>query len=157
MMTTDEIGTRTVLVVDDDPEIREIVCMALRCEGYIAEAAANGEDAIMRIHEIGPPALILLDLSMPVMGGAAFCERQHHDPHLSAIPVVVLSGEQDGREQSARMGADGFLGKPVDLDALLDVIGHYCVPSLSAALPAANRSAPSVARQARWGSGPACR
>ncbi len=66
---------------------------------------------------------------MPVMDGAEFYERQHRDPRLSVVPVVVLSGEVDGREQSARMGADGFLGKPVDLDDLLDVIGHYCARS----------------------------
>ncbi len=106
-----------VLVVDDDPDILDAICDILEGEGYRVSRARHGLEALDRVEE-ELPSIILLDLMMPVMDGLAFSQalRQRRTQH--RIPIVVISA--DGNPQkAAAVGAQGYLAKPFDIDALL--------------------------------------
>lgn len=108
-----------VLLVDDDDGIRDALSLLLSDEGIRHRAAVNGREALDLLQVAGePPALILLDVMMPVMDGFAFRRAQRADPRLADIPVLVLSaGLLDDRVQA--LEADGYLQKPLELDTLL--------------------------------------
>jgi CheY-like chemotaxis protein len=118
-----------VLVVDDDVEIREVLVEILEDNGYETAAAANGREALRKLHEEAPPSLILLDLMMPVMDGRAFREEQLRTPALADIPVVVVSAYRDLEAQSAGMEVKAHLSKPLEIDELLRVTRQYCYRS----------------------------
>ena len=106
-----------VLVVDDDPDILDAICEILAGEGYRVARARHGLEALQRVEE-ERPALILLDLMMPVMDGLAFAHAVRQTPRGGDLPIVVISA--DGHAQKAfSVGARGFLAKPFDIDSLL--------------------------------------
>ncbi len=106
-----------VLVVDDDPDILEAICDILDGEGYRVARARHGVEALERVAEERPD-IILLDLMMPVMDGMAFAQALHQRQPEDHIPIVVISA--DGNPQkAASVGAEGFLAKPFDIEALL--------------------------------------
>jgi CheY-like chemotaxis protein len=116
-----------ILVVDDDPDIRETIVEILEDSGHRAIAAANGNEALARLREEGdPPCLILLDLMMPIMDGRAFRQAQLADPTLAPIPVIVLSAFRDTAETARQLAAAGHLTKPVTLDALMNLVDTFC-------------------------------
>jgi CheY-like chemotaxis protein len=119
--------SRVVLVVDDDPSIRESLVDLLDEEGYRVETAANGSEALEKLRERAAPrpCLILLDLMMPVMNGQQFYAEQQRDPALASIPTVVVTADDKGGATAGRLGAP-FLAKPVRLDTLLEVIAKHC-------------------------------
>jgi CheY-like chemotaxis protein len=109
----------SVLVIEDDFDLRDALVPILEYEGHRVVSAANGREALDRLHAMSPPSVILLDLMMPVMNGEDFRAEQLRDPRLAAIPVVVVSAHQKAEEQAARMGAIGCLKKPFDVEDLL--------------------------------------
>jgi two-component system, chemotaxis family, chemotaxis protein CheY len=111
-----------VLVIDDDPDIREIVSLVLESVGYLALAAKDGEDALRILRAGVPVKLILLDMMMPGMDGWRFRECQRRDPQLEAIPLIVLTGDGRAADKAEQIDAVGFLRKPVDLPELLEVV-----------------------------------
>jgi CheY-like chemotaxis protein len=117
---------RTILIVDDDRDIREVTADALEAEGYLTATAGDGRAALawLRVHH-SQPCLVLLDLMMPDMDAAAFRE-QLRDPVLSDIAVVVFSADAGVAEKARSMGAVGYLKKPVGLLELLDVVRAVC-------------------------------
>jgi CheY-like chemotaxis protein len=118
---------KTVLVVDDDRDIREVVTDALQAEGYDVVTANDGRAAIDWLRGAGAaPGLILLDLMMPGMDGAQFRAEQQRDPVLGAIPVVVLSADATLGAKAKSLGVAGHLKKPVPLEALLDTVRVHC-------------------------------
>jgi CheY-like chemotaxis protein len=118
--------TEAVLVVEDNPDARETLLLALEQEGYPAVGAANGREALHYLGECPPPCLILLDLSMPVMDGWEFRKRQLQEPEWAAIPVVVLSALANHTERAAELGPVERLVKPVNFDTLLEKIQQLC-------------------------------
>jgi CheY-like chemotaxis protein len=117
----------TILIVDDDIDIREAMCMVLEHGGYRTIAAANGAEAL-RVLDGGPTIdLILLDMMMPVMDGWAFRTAQAQGPAFASIPVVVLTGDGRAAAKAAAISAAGYLKKPLDLDDLLDVVARHCL------------------------------
>jgi CheY-like chemotaxis protein len=115
----------TVMVVEDDALIREMVIEFLGGEGFTAIGAENGEEALQHLRkEHLQPALILLDLMMPVMNGWQFRIEQLRDPSLAGIPVVVMSAT-DGEG----LPAEGHVGKPFHIEALLDTVSRLTAPS----------------------------
>jgi CheY-like chemotaxis protein len=110
----------SVLVVDDESDIREAVAEVLADEGYMVHGAGDGAEALRKARAVHPD-IVLLDLMMPGMNGWEFRAAQKCDPELSDIPVVVLSAL--GRV--AGMDAAGFIQKPFDLDELLDAVREY--------------------------------
>jgi CheY-like chemotaxis protein len=109
---------RGVLVVDDDPTIRELVSVLLECEGYQVRTATNGREALDTL-EHWQPHLIMLDMLMPVMDGAAFLEAQQARPRLRHIPVIVMSASFKLKDEHERSAASALLPKPFRLDDLL--------------------------------------
>ncbi|HET9595586.1 MAG TPA: response regulator [Anaeromyxobacteraceae bacterium] len=107
--------TARVLVVEDDPDIREALEEALASEGYEVALATDGAHALRVAHETLPD-LILLDLMMPVMNGWAFRAAQRADPALAGIPVIVVSAVDSDR--IAEVEADGYVCKPFTLQEL---------------------------------------
>jgi CheY-like chemotaxis protein len=117
----------TVMVVEDDIGIRELVIEILCGEGFTAVGAGNGKEALQHLRQKHfQPALILLDLMMPVMNGWQFRIEQLRDPSLAEIPVVVMSGADDGG-----VPAEGHVGKPFEIDVLVETVSRF-VPSSSA-------------------------
>jgi CheY-like chemotaxis protein len=112
-----------ILVVDDDTSIRSFVEMALDSEGYAVSTATNGAQALEVTGNVSPD-LILLDMRMPVMDGWTFAKnyRQRAGPH---APIVVITAATDAGQRAAEIDADGYLGKPFDLDDLLGLVSKY--------------------------------
>ena len=115
-----------VLVVEDTRDTRESLVMLLRGEGFGADGVANGLDALRELRAGYDACLILLDLWMPVMDGWQFRFEQRRDPTLADIPVVVLTATVNPEEEARRVGAVGGMQKPLDLSALLELVGKYC-------------------------------
>jgi two-component system, chemotaxis family, chemotaxis protein CheY len=112
----------TVLVIDDDRDVRELLSEILRTEGYAPAAASNGSEALALLDRLElPPTAIVLDLMMPVMDGWEFLAHKGRDPRLSAIPVIVISASGRGVDG----GASLQLEKPFEIDALVRAI-HRC-------------------------------
>ena len=118
--------SRTVLVVDDDGDIRDALCLVLEHNGYRALSAANGQEALSRLRSDGEVDLILLDMMMPVMDGWGFRMSQPEGPAFVKIPVVVLTGDGRASSKAAAIGAVGYLKKPLDLGDLLAVVARHC-------------------------------
>src|SRR5262249_22655081 len=109
-----------VLVVDDDPFIRDVVAQLLESEGYTTAEAANGLEALsMATDPAAPPSLILLDLMMPIMDGWEFARQLHTRQPAHPIPIVVLSAARLPPDRLRVIGAEAVLAKPFDVDELL--------------------------------------
>jgi len=116
---------RAILVVDDDADIRMSLEDALQEAGFSVATAGNGQEALRVLRTCQDRIdLILLDLMMPVMNGWQFRREQQQDPHLSVIPVVVLSAGNHVAEAAASLGAATFLRKPIGMDALLRAVAQ---------------------------------
>lgn len=126
-MLSDKTGEerQTLLVVDDDEDLLEIVREVIEEEGFRVLTAADG-DAAFRLLEVENPCLILLDLKMPGMDGQEFRRRQLEHPRFAAIPVVGFSGVSDGEVAAERLALSAYLRKPVNLHHLLETVAHYC-------------------------------
>jgi excisionase family DNA binding protein len=110
-----------VLVVDDNPNVREVVRVNLEMEGYSVREAANAEEGLAAVEDDAPD-LILLDVMMPQVDGWEMLRRVQERHGVGSIPVVMFSGQLEGtlgREAEER-GAQGFVGKPFDLRALIE-------------------------------------
>lgn len=111
-----------VLIVEDDLDVREVLAQILDGAGYGVCAARNGEEALAHLRRGPLPAVILLNLMMPIMNGWAFRDELDRDPVLAAIPVVLLSGVPDLEKQAERLRAVAALPKPVLVVALLGLL-----------------------------------
>jgi excisionase family DNA binding protein len=110
-----------VLVVDDDPGVRQVVRANLEAEGYAVREAGSADEGLASLEE-EPPDLLLLDVMMPEVDGWEMLRRVQERYGVGAIPVLVFSGTVEERtvaDATAR-GARGFLGKPFDLQQLID-------------------------------------
>jgi CheY-like chemotaxis protein len=116
----------SILIVEDDSDLREALSEVLRDEGYSVAMAADGREALDRLRRHLRPSLILLDLTMPVMNGWQFRAEQRQDPALSGIPVVVLSAGDHLAEQMIPLGIADYVRKPIELSRLLRLIERYC-------------------------------
>jgi len=111
----------SVLVVDDDGGMRELVRLQLEREGYAVQEAASAEEGLAAI-ESRKPELILLDVMMPHVDGWEMLRQIQERYGVGSIPVLMFSGQVDGtgERQAASSGASGFVGKGFDLDELVD-------------------------------------
>ena len=107
----------TVLVVDDDPNIRSVISRGLRFEGYDIQSAADGREAL-QVARTHPPDLILLDVMLPGMDGLEICRRLRRG---TDAPILMLTARDAVPERIAGLdsGADDYLVKPFDFDELL--------------------------------------
>lgn len=149
---------RKILVVDDDPDLRDLLTLGLTQAGYSVITAANGRDALDQARS--GPDLIVLDLVLPEMDGFTVCHSLKRNRETAAIPVLLLTGltSQLTRFAGLESGANEFLTKPVTLDELLakirGMLGGGAVPPPSAEVrPRELKRRPAPARPAAR---PAC-
>lgn len=140
----------SVLLVDDDPDVRELLGEFLVEQGFVVHPARDGRHALQLLSHMDAPDVILLDYKMPVMNGSQFLARRRWNPRLRTIPVVILSAWN--REWAgARHDAMEVLSKPVDLDRLLELVKRVCAGAPSTRMPARRADAFSAPPQRRRG------
>jgi CheY-like chemotaxis protein len=113
-------AAKRILVIEDDPDVRSAVADALREAGLLVDVAKDGFEGIEQLTTPSPPAVILLDLRMPRMGGEELLRRVRSDPRLEEIPVITMTGGPDLGVKGSELLA--HLRKPFDLDDLLQVV-----------------------------------
>ena len=111
----------SVLIVEDDPSVRDVLQVVLDSEGYEVVLAADGFEALDRLDE-GLPDLVLLDLMLPRLDGASVVAELERRGLWPGIPIVVLSAATQADRWAARIRADGFIPKPFDIEILLDEV-----------------------------------
>lgn len=114
----------SILVIDDDPAILGFLRVALKGAGYSVETARNGSEGLHQVSAYRPD-LILLDMNMPVMDGWEFCKQMRGRDDSAAVPIVVMTAGQDVKGRVREVGAQGYLGKPFDLNDMLDEIQKH--------------------------------
>ena len=103
-----------VLVVDDHPEIRDLMVKILERRGYRVSTASDGHDALTQF-ALARPDLVIIDLSMPGLNGYQLCRLIRG---ISSVPVLIMSAQKGVEEKAYEMGADAFVSKPFDMEAL---------------------------------------
>jgi CheY-like chemotaxis protein len=113
-----------ILVVDDDPDIRESLREVLEDEGYDVACVGNGREALDYLKSSQPrPCVILLDLMMPVMDGWQFRREQKQDSAIADIPLVVITATG---KRPVLIDAAELVMKPLDLNRLFEAVARYC-------------------------------
>jgi two-component system, OmpR family, alkaline phosphatase synthesis response regulator PhoP len=109
-----------ILIVEDDPDIADLVARYLDKAGFVTERAANGRDALA-IMAAKPPELMVLDLMLPHVDGLEVCRQARANPHTAAIPIIMLTAraEESERIVGLELGADDYLAKPFSPNELV--------------------------------------
>lgn len=115
---------RSILLVEDDEIVRRAIQMVLEWEGYQVECAGNGQEALDALRGGSRPALILLDVMMPVLDGEQFRQEQLRDPRFADIPVIVVSAASFADAVSAAH----HIHKPFEVQELLAAIHEQVAP-----------------------------
>jgi len=114
-----------ILLIDDNISIRESLVWIMEQQGCAIITANNGQEALEMLHSGMNPAIIFLDLMMPIMDGYLFRQLQNANPLLSTIPTVIISAS--GHENKITLlPNEQFLQKPFDILKLLEIIKKYC-------------------------------
>lgn len=114
--------SRKILVIEDDNDIRRNMKVLLESEGYEVEVAANGKEGLQVLDgATALPALIILDLMMPVMDGFEFRHEQQRSSKYAKIPVVIMTADGHVREKQTKLQAEAGIPKPPDIDLVLRV------------------------------------
>ncbi len=114
---------RLVLLVDDEPNIRETISFILEMEGFVVRTAVNGREGLAKIRELRP-RVVLLDAMMPEMDGFEVCRRVREDADLSSTTIIMLTamGQKADRERAQAVGVDHYLTKPFDDEEVLGLL-----------------------------------
>ena len=119
----------SILIVDDEEEIRRLLTLFLEYCGYQTISVTNGAEALTLLRHSAPlPELILSDWMMPVMDGETFRQAQQEHPQLAPIPVVALSAAADLFADAPAFRPDAYLPKPFDFAQLLILVEQFCTP-----------------------------
>jgi CheY-like chemotaxis protein len=121
-----------ILIVDDNPQNLKLAKVILAAEGYEVKTAIDAEDAL-RILESFTPRLILMDLQLPRMDGLELTRRLKADPARREIIVIALTAYamKGDDEKAFAAGCDGYISKPIDIDALPRVVAEYLARRVS--------------------------
>ena len=117
----------SVLIVDDDPQIRATVAAILSLEGYPIRTASDGQEALAEVVR-ECPNVVLLDMRMPVLDGWGFAEAVA--AWRSELKIVVMTAATNARTWAEQIAADGYIAKPFDIDRLLSEVHRLC-PTVS--------------------------
>ena len=121
MMAMAADSSKTVLVVDDDPSVADLIAALLESEGYYPILAKDGDQALQTAYEVKPDA-ITLDLDMPGLDGRGMLRRLRADAATREVPVVVVSANSDILSHQERGQVVHTLGKPFLLPELVDAV-----------------------------------
>jgi CheY-like chemotaxis protein len=113
-----------ILIVEDDPAVREFLEFLLAENGYETTSARNGRDALIQM-AARKPSVVLLDLNMPIMDGWEFRRHQLDDPRQSGVPVVAVTGHYDPHDVERTLGVK-CVTKPVQADQVLAEVQEAC-------------------------------
>ncbi len=116
----------TILIVDDEGPIRSFLAMLLEDAGHHTQQAINGAQALQLIEVGERPDLVISDVMMPVLNGTELCRRLKGSPQTRPIPVILISAA--GPRAAEGAGADAFIAKPFDLDAMEALIEKWLPP-----------------------------
>ena len=115
---------KIILVIEDQPEIRKLICMTMDYDGFEVHEAENGDSGLRMVKALRPN-IVLLDVMMPgQLDGIQVCERIRADPEIAHIPVVLLTarGQQSDLEAGRRAGCDAYLTKPFSPLQLIETV-----------------------------------
>jgi len=115
---------KTILVVEDDPDMRELIATHLQTAGYAVRTAANGLHAAAACVAVKPD-LIISDVHMPRMGGFDMIKILKSEDEMKDIPVIFLTVDEGKRGRGSELGAVAYLTKPVQVDELLKVVRKH--------------------------------
>ena len=112
-----------ILVVDDDPDLLNLVCLSLKEAGFSVGMATNGLDALKKARS-ELPDLIVMDLILPEMDGFTVCEKLRGNPATASVPIIILTGMtgQMGRFNGLESGANDYVIKPFELNQLVSKV-----------------------------------
>lgn len=118
------LGIGTILVVEDDPSLRRLLCRHLEKMGYAVKDVDNGEAALKWLEDHEPPGLVCLDLALPAMSGFRVCEQIRAESRTKSIPVLVITARTSVQDHTfaLEVGADAFLEKPFKLKEFEDEV-----------------------------------
>jgi CheY-like chemotaxis protein len=117
---------KTVLVVEDTEDLRELFMEVLRHAGYRVLGAENGAEALKILgSEVREPCVVLLDMMMPVMDGRMFLDAVHQSHRVASLPIIAVSAAVSEKDVQ---GARRFVRKPVAPDVLVALVREYCGP-----------------------------
>jgi CheY-like chemotaxis protein len=114
-----------VLLVEDEPELREAMATTLRLEGHRVKTASDGMQALDQLRDGYLPAVVVLDLVMPVLNGVEFLKIARGDERLRSVPVITITST----EEELPFGAQAIIRKPADMDVLLGMVEAHCAHS----------------------------
>lgn len=112
----------SIVVIEDDADVTRCIRQILQEEGFVVHAFPLADDALRWLRAAPPPTLILIDLELPGISGAAFRARQLCDPRLAKTPVIVVSGDAQGAFEARELGAADYIAKPFTTEELLHVV-----------------------------------
>ena len=120
---------KNILVVDDEPDVIDIITLCLKDKGFVIEGASNGVEALEKLSII-LPHIIITDIQMPKMNGFELVKRLKQDPMWSSIPIIILTGtyiSEKDKKQGLLLGATKYITKPFKLqDLVKDIEGVLC-------------------------------
>lgn len=128
-MSPDPEHRSSILIVEDEPDLQELLRVALENEGYTVTVAGNGRAALAHLRSTVHTCAIVLDLVLPVMSGREFRALQLRDRSLGWIPLIVVSGGHDAAREARELGARAFVRKPVDVDRLKTLLRRLGCPA----------------------------
>ncbi len=121
LQSMEPASTEKVLLVDDDPDVRQAVALVLTLEGFSPVVASDGRQALEKLDR-EMPGVILLDMKMPVMDGWEFARLARERFGHKLPPIIVLTAGENPAARAAEIGAQGWLGKPFELEDLRDEV-----------------------------------
>jgi CheY-like chemotaxis protein len=119
------MARHSILIVEDEEDIRETLKLVLELEDYQVTTASNGREALSTLERERETDVILLDLMMPVMNGWDFARALREDPTLRHIPIIVVTAYS---KRAGDIDAQAIIPKPIDLDVLLDAVKRLAAP-----------------------------
>lgn len=127
MEQTDKPATNTILVIEDNMDLRSLLSLVLDRMGFKAVAFSNGRDAIEYLKTNAAPKAAIIDLFMPVMGGTECLTALRDNPDFANVPVILSSGVNDIEQRAQELGVQGFLKKPLSVAAIQTVLRNLSV------------------------------
>lgn len=118
---------KSILIVEDDSDIRQSMSDIFEDLGYKVVVAANGQEGLINLKKMDElPGVVILDLMMPVLDGCGFRNEQLKDSKLGTVPTVLLSADSRLPMKAKEFGFKEYVKKPIDLDHLISIAEKYC-------------------------------
>jgi DNA-binding response OmpR family regulator len=113
-----------VLIIDDDPDVRTVMNVLMKKQGYEVATARSKEDALFKLRDF-QPSVILLDVLLSGTDGREFCREIKRNEEMKNVPVIMVSAHPGAAENINNYGADDFISKPIDTVRLLEKVERF--------------------------------